>query len=202
VRVSFLIFLFLFFLFVLVILLVLVLGSWFLSLFSFLSFVLPQHPFCLSSSSSFLLSFLVLLKLLLFQRDFQKEGKRLKLQAVVVIDVVEGTAQEAIQTGVMHKIISARPKSFGSLETAIEWCLRSRMLRNAESARVSVPSLLVPTIVSCSPSASFSSSSTSSELANPGQRWKWRTDLLGTEPFWVGWFEDLSNQFLSSKCPR
>lgn len=123
-------------------------------------------------------------------RDLAKEGKRFKLQAVVVIDVVEGTAMEAI--GSMHRIIASRPQSFGSIESAIEWSLRSKMLRNVDSARVSVPSLVVPASSSL---PSFSSPSSSS-------CYRWRTDLLASEQYWVGWFQDLSNQFLSSRCPR
>eukprot|EP01102_Stenamoeba_stenopodia_P015208 TRINITY_DN5164_c0_g1_i1.p1 TRINITY_DN5164_c0_g1~~TRINITY_DN5164_c0_g1_i1.p1 ORF type:complete len:363 (+),score=53.41 TRINITY_DN5164_c0_g1_i1:118-1206(+) len=113
-------------------------------------------------------------------RDLASEGKRFKLQGVVVIDVVEGTAMEAL--GSMHNIITARPTQFPSIESAIEWSLRSNMLRNSESARVSVPSLLVR----CSEEGTV----------------KWRTDLLSSEKYWTGWFDNLSNCFLASKCPR
>lgn len=52
--------------------------------------------------------------------------------------------------------------------------LASHSIRNPESARVSVPSYLIP-----SPS-----------VPDPSARSKqiWRTDLLGTEPYWEGEF--------------
>jgi protein phosphatase methylesterase 1 len=42
-----------------------------------------------------------------------------RIQGLVVIDVVEGTAMEALPF--MEKIVDERPKSFPSLEKAIEW---------------------------------------------------------------------------------
>jgi len=54
------------------------------------------------------------------------------------------------------------------------------MLRNVESAQVSVPSLLLKN--------------------NDG--YIWRTNLLSTEPFWQGWFNDLSNVFLSARVAK
>lgn len=32
-----------------------------------------------------------------------------------------------------------------------------------------------------------------------GEIFEWRTDLLATEPFWHGWYTNLSNDFLSTK---
>ncbi|XP_077559590.1 protein phosphatase methylesterase 1 isoform X6 [Haemaphysalis longicornis] len=62
------------------------------------------------------------------------------LVGVIVIDVVEGTALEALQS--MQTFLRGRPSSFRSLEYAIEWCVRSGQVRNLESARVSMPSQL------------------------------------------------------------
>lgn len=42
-----------------------------------------------------------------------------RIQGLVVIDVVEGTAMEALPF--MEKIVNERPKSFPSYEKAIEW---------------------------------------------------------------------------------
>ncbi|XP_045204207.2 protein phosphatase methylesterase 1-like [Mercenaria mercenaria] len=58
------------------------------------------------------------------------------LSGLVVIDVVEGTALEALSS--MQSFLRGRPKVFKSLEQAIEWCVRSGQVRNVESARVSV----------------------------------------------------------------
>lgn len=90
------------------------------------------------------------------------------------------------------------------LEKLMILSFKSHSIRNPESARVSVPSYLVP-----SPSA-----------RDPGQNSKqiWRTDLLATEPYWEGqsscrkrsvtvlkrveWYAGLSSRFLSAKCAR
>lgn len=65
----------------------------------------------------------------------------------------------------MQTYLSTRPRTFESLEQGIQWHLHSRTIRNRESARVSVPSLLIQD--------------------NNGE-WKWRTDLAKTRPFWEG----------------
>ncbi|XP_013378840.1 protein phosphatase methylesterase 1-like [Lingula anatina] len=58
------------------------------------------------------------------------------LIGLVVIDVVEGTALEALSS--MQSFLRSRPKSFKSLEVAIEWAVRAGQIRNVESARVSM----------------------------------------------------------------
>jgi protein phosphatase methylesterase 1 len=107
-----------------------------------------------------------------------------------VIDVVEGSAMDALQN--MQTYLSSRPKQFGSLEQGILWHLHSRTIRNRESARVSVPALLIQ---------------------DHGQ-YKWRTDLAKTRPFWEGtdvpslyyadsdWFKGLSGKFLASRAGK
>lgn len=59
---------------------------------------------------------------------------------LVVIDVVEGTAMDALQS--MQSFLRSRPPSFSSLQNAIEWCVRSGQVRNVESAKVSMPGQL------------------------------------------------------------
>ncbi|KAK3584372.1 hypothetical protein CHS0354_001296 [Potamilus streckersoni] len=58
------------------------------------------------------------------------------LIGLVVIDVVEGTALEALSS--MQNFLRGRPSLFKSLEHAIEWCVRSGQIRNLDSARVSM----------------------------------------------------------------
>lgn len=58
------------------------------------------------------------------------------LAGLVVIDVVEGTALEALAS--MQSFLRGRPSVFKSLEHAIEWCVRSGQVRNVDSARVSM----------------------------------------------------------------
>lgn len=58
-----------------------------------------------------------------------------------VIDVVEGTAIESLQS--MQSFLRSRPKYFKNIPTAIEWCVRSGQIRNLESAKVSMPSQII-----------------------------------------------------------
>lgn len=81
---------------------------------------------------------------------------------LTVIDVVEGSAMDALQS--MQTYLSTRPRTFKSVEQGIQWHLHSRTIKNRESARVSVPPLLV-------------------EVSG---QWTWRTDLAKTRPFWEG----------------
>jgi protein phosphatase methylesterase 1 len=92
------------------------------------------------------------------------------------IDAVEGYAVEALKH--MRAYLAAKPTSFDSVDEAVEWHVKSRTIRNIDSARLSVPSLLV-----LDPSGS-------------GQ-WLWRTDLSVTEDFWTNWFTGMSKKFLS-----
>lgn len=99
-----------------------------------------------------------------------------KLMGYAVLDVVEGSAMETIQH--MQTYLASRPKSFATLPAAIEWHIRSRTIRNPQSARASVPSLLLQT---------------------PDGRWSWRTDLSSTQPYWENWFKGMSTKFLKGK---
>jgi len=69
------------------------------------------------------------------------EGGFPGLAGLVVVDVVEGTALEALAS--MHTVLQGRPRMFNSIEQAVEWCVRSGQVRNHESARVSMPGQVV-----------------------------------------------------------
>jgi protein phosphatase methylesterase 1 len=98
------------------------------------------------------------------------------LLGYAVLDVVEGSAMEALKH--MQTYLASRPKYFPSLPAAVEWHIRSRTLRNPQSARASVPSLL---------------------LQGTDGRWAWRTELGSTETYWENWFTGMSKKFLSGK---
>lgn len=102
------------------------------------------------------------------------------LLASAVLDVVEGSAMEALQS--MQTYLATRPAGFASLALGIDWHIRTRTVRNATSARTSVPALLVRDAV-------------------PGleRPWRWRTDLAATQPFWEDWFVGLSKKFLTAQ---
>lgn len=99
-----------------------------------------------------------------------------KVLGFAVLDVVEGSALEALKT--MRNYLVGRPETFSSLENAVDWHIRSRTLRNLDSAKVSVPSLL---------GATFDG------------KWKWRTQLAETEAYWEDWFKGMSKKFLGSR---
>ncbi|KAK0516067.1 hypothetical protein JMJ35_002101 [Cladonia borealis] len=100
-----------------------------------------------------------------------------------VLDVVEGSAIDALQS--MQSYLATRPTSFPTIPLAIEWHTRSRTIRNATSARISVPSLLRLDL--------------SRSSVEDAKSWAWRTDLAATQPFWEGWFVGLSKKFLDAK---
>lgn len=105
------------------------------------------------------------------------------MAGVAALDIVEGTAVESLP--LMKNILSKRPTNFASVSNAIQWHLDSGSIRNATSARVSVPSYVVPT-----------------DPQDKSGKQVWRTDLLATEPYWLGWYQGLSKRFLSTRCAR
>lgn len=107
----------------------------------------------------------------------------------VVLDVVEGSAVEALQS--MNMILSSRPKGFASIQKGIEWHIRSLTIRNRESACVSVPGILAQ-----------EGNKDGSSNGPDDRPWKWITDLRATESFWPSWFKGLSARFLGIKAAR
>lgn len=66
------------------------------------------------------------------------------LYGIVVIDVVEGTAMEALAS--MQSFLRSRPTHFKSIQHAIEWSVRSGQIRNIDSACVSMPGQIINAI--------------------------------------------------------
>ncbi|XP_057450129.1 uncharacterized protein LOC130741296 [Lotus japonicus] len=102
------------------------------------------------------------------------------LAGLVVVDVVEGTAIASLMH--MQKILSSRMQHFSSIEKAIEWTVRGGTLRNIDSARVSVPATL--------------------KYDDSKNCYVYRTELDKSEQYWKGWYEGLSDLFLSSPVPK
>ncbi|KAI1289779.1 Protein phosphatase methylesterase 1 [Halotydeus destructor] len=146
------------------------------------------------------------------------------LTGLIVIDVVEGTAIDALQG--MQSVLRSRPSEFRDVQHAIEWSVKSGQTRNQESARVSMPGQLkTKDGVPASGIEFTAKQEMAADIAPPSvgdmiaevneddeqpmnveaqnlpdspQSLVWRTDLMKSEPFWKGWFEGLSNMFLSS----
>ncbi|KAI0000491.1 protein phosphatase methylesterase [Russula vinacea] len=108
-----------------------------------------------------------------------------RVSGVAVLDVVEGTAIDALPH--MPAILNSRPEGFNSVSDAIEWHITAHQIRNITSARVSVPSLVVPT---------------PEPRARGLRAFVWRTPLRTTGPYWEGWFRGLSAAFLAARTAR
>ena len=141
-----------------------------------------------------------------------EDQPKIDLLGYAVLDVVEGSALDALQS--MHAYLATRPAGFETLRDGVEWHVRSRTVRNAVSARASVPGLLV-----CAQSPESDSEGGAGgagvgggggQLEEEGQEavegkekggkpWRWRTDLARTQPFWEGWFGGLSGKFLRGR---
>ncbi|CAL8267114.1 unnamed protein product [Merluccius merluccius] len=147
------------------------------------------------------------------------------LLGLCVIDVVEGTAMDALNS--MQSFLRSRPKTFKSLENAIEWSVKSGQIRNIESARVSMGGQVKKRE---EPSRAVGESNTigggileeeEEEEEEEGEEqsnkkrmkeeeqdskrssvFEWRVDLSRTERFWTGWFRGLSALFLSCTSPK
>ncbi|KAF7773162.1 hypothetical protein Agabi119p4_5329 [Agaricus bisporus var. burnettii] len=104
-----------------------------------------------------------------------------KITGVAVLDVVEGSAIEALPH--MHSLLNARPEGFDSMEEAIEWHVTTNTIRNPTSARISIPS-----IIEHNDSAVYP--------------YQWRTPLRSTAPYWQNWFTGLSEKFLAARAAR
>uniref|UniRef100_A0A8C9WNA9 Protein phosphatase methylesterase 1 n=1 Tax=Scleropages formosus TaxID=113540 RepID=A0A8C9WNA9_SCLFO len=144
------------------------------------------------------------------------------LLGLCVIDVVEGTAMDALNS--MQNFLRSRPRTFKSLENAIEWSVKSGQIRNVESARVS----MVGQVKRCeeplsSPGISKGISEgiieeeeededggeSNYKLKKEGDQeiknvslFTWRIELAKTERYWDGWFRGLSSLFLSCPVPK
>lgn len=107
-------------------------------------------------------------------------AERVRVRGLIVVDVVEGTAMAALPT--MPSVLAGRTRSFSTLQRAIRYVVKSGLVRNPESARLSVPAQL---------------------RFDHGRRcWVWRTNLERTQPFWHGWFNGLSETFVSAAVPK
>ncbi|XVF30181.1 hypothetical protein REPUB_Repub16aG0035100 [Reevesia pubescens] len=102
------------------------------------------------------------------------------LAGLVVVDVVEGTAMASLVH--MQKILKNRMQHFSSIEKAIEWSVRGGSVRNIDAARVSIPTTL--------------------KYDDSKKCYVHRARLEETEQYWRGWYEGLSEKFLSCPVPK
>ncbi|XP_043929329.1 protein phosphatase methylesterase 1 [Protopterus annectens] len=145
------------------------------------------------------------------------------LLGLCVIDVVEGTAMDALNS--MQNFLRSRPKMFKSLENAIEWSVKSGQIRNLESAKVSMVGQVKKCEDVCTPGESKAiegiieeeEEEDDEEHESHSKRKKddddetelkkdapytWNVELSKTEKYWEGWFRGLSSLFLSCPVPK
>lgn len=103
------------------------------------------------------------------------DHSHLRIQGLAMIDIVEETALRALLS--ITRFINRRPKSFRTFSEAVQWHLKTQLLRNETSARISVSDLL--------------------KYDDTGNL-VWKSDLGHLTGFWDSWFLNLSNNFI--KC--
>uniref|UniRef100_A0A667YTP4 Protein phosphatase methylesterase 1 n=1 Tax=Myripristis murdjan TaxID=586833 RepID=A0A667YTP4_9TELE len=136
---------------------------------------------------------------------------------LVAIDVVEGSAIDVLHS--MQNFLKGRPKSFKSMDHAIEWSVKSGQIRNLESARVSVVGQIKRCEMEEADSLEQASPVTDvvvegneefydqnyvddKENATAESVYSWRIDLSKSEKYWDGWFRGTSNLFLGCNLPK
>lgn len=150
--------------------------------------------------------------------------------ALIVIDVVEGTAMDALAS--MQTFLKGRPSSFKNIQEAIRWCVSSGQVKNVESAQVSVPGQIKnieTNTLAANETISIENTDTEEqsdeidarraaaipetiqededvEFSPPKPKTKgkytWRIDLCKTEKYWSGWFKGLSEKFIASPVQK
>jgi len=69
--------------------------------------------------------------------EYKEEAWHKQLQGLFVIDVVEGSAMDALPF--MENIVVSRPQEFKTLQSVVQYGVKSGTVRDVESARVSMP---------------------------------------------------------------
>lgn len=106
------------------------------------------------------------------------------LVSLFIIDVVEGTAMDALPF--MEQIVKNRPNHFKDMQSAIKWGLQSGQVRDRLSARVSMPAQVKEVV----------------DAPTGLKKYVWRTDLLASQQYWTGWFKGLTESFLESPLKK
>ncbi|XP_046751627.1 protein phosphatase methylesterase 1 isoform X2 [Diprion similis] len=133
------------------------------------------------------------------------------IAGMAVIDVVEGTAMDALTS--MQSFLRSRPNSFSTIPQAIEWCTKTGKLATHDIASVlashdhsndvePVPQRddAIPEEEPLAMSPPTATSPTAATSSN--KNYTWRIDLGKTEQHWSGWFQGLSAAFLNVSAPK
>uniref|UniRef100_A0A8D2N5T2 Protein phosphatase methylesterase 1 n=1 Tax=Zonotrichia albicollis TaxID=44394 RepID=A0A8D2N5T2_ZONAL len=155
--------------------------------------------------------------------DYGKVRKLMLISLFTNLPSLLGTAMDALNS--MQNFLRSRPKTFKSLENAIEWSVKSGQIRNLESARVSMVGQVKQCEEAASPECpkaivegiieeeeededeegggSVNKRKKEDDTETKKEHlYTWRIELAKTEKYWDGWFRGLSNLFLSCPTPK
>ena len=123
-----------------------------------------------------------------------------QLHGLVVVDVVEGSALQALPY--MQMFLASRRKEFRSRTDAIAYVVQAGHIRNVESARCSVPTQIEEVPNEPSGKSRPGLSTAPWPQRRPPTVFRWRTPLENSELYWRNWFEGMSQRFLSVSAPK
>ena len=106
------------------------------------------------------------------------------IAGIIIIDVVEGTAMEALPF--MEQIVKNRPVHFPDLASVVKYGVLGGQVRDKRSARISMPAQVKEV----------------TDGATGLKKFVWRTDLLATKGYWPEWFEGLTDCFLGLQTKK
>ncbi len=86
----------------------------------------------------------------------------------------------------MENIVMSRPSEFKSLQSVVQYGIKSGTVKDVMSARVSMPHQVI--------------AKTNEETGVT--KYVWRTDLMASKPYWEGWFKGLTRCFLDVRVPK
>lgn len=112
------------------------------------------------------------------EEGHEPEVEKSHIAGLIVIDVAEGSAISALPF--MEQIVESRPTGFDSVAEAVKWGVMSGQVRKLESARVTMPDLVL----------------------KEGDKYVWKTNLLGSKDYWKEWFTGMNKCFLGVELPK
>ena len=113
-------------------------------------------------------------------------GARLRLDGIVevvglvVVDVVEGTALASLPH--MEDYIKKIPTDFKTVDDAIDYVCNSMLQAKGSASRETIKASVYSRLRFC----------------QNDKVYRWRTNLIDTQPYWYGWYKDMSSHFLEN----
>jgi protein phosphatase methylesterase 1 len=125
-----------------------------------------------------------------------------RVYGVVVVDAIEEHAVEALSS--MERYLRERPQWFLTQDDAVEWCVRAGLPHCRNSARITVPSILMATGAAAAAAAASAAAleSGADGASDRDAGFVWRTRLMETRALWPAWFDGLTRRFLECPCGR